>query len=247
MRPPESERGPRQALAAMTRIRRSLTKIGATTPSPSNPSSSAHLAHRCHHARPTLVASAVAARGHGHERARSCRSVARPRVRDRDRARQAHGLRAPATGCAPPLKELIDNALDACEEAGVDPEITVTRRRQRAHGHRQRAGHAAGAGRAPVHPLRAHQHPRGLRRARPRRPGQRPPVIMALPFGFGREEAGHHDHQPRRRARHHAAREPAGRGGSISTRGHPRGADQRRARASRLTWPEAIDLDDVGR
>ena len=89
------------------------------------------------------------------------------------------------------LKELIDNALDACEEAGVAHAVDRHRPRgQRARGRRQRTGHVAGAGRAAVRPIGAHQHPRGLRGARSRQPGQRAPALMALPFGFGLEEAG---------------------------------------------------------
>ena len=41
------------------------------------------------------------------------------------------------------LKELADNALDACEEAGASPEIAVRVDEQRDHHQRQRSGAAA--------------------------------------------------------------------------------------------------------
>jgi hypothetical protein len=72
------------------------------------------------------------------------------------------------------LKELADNAIDACEEAGIAPVMKVTVRKGliTLFNKRQWSGHRAEDGNGPHRLLHPDFEPRGLRLADPRRPGQ---------------------------------------------------------------------------
>jgi DNA topoisomerase VI subunit B len=142
------------------------------------------------------------------------------------------------------VKELIDNALDACEEAGIEtPSILV------AVGSNELMVADNGPGMAPelVERLCIRSERTSTREAyaAPDRgsQGNALQVLMALPFGFAREEAGLTitsrgvEHTIRLRVNRLEQRidldraisvAPAGPGATVSIR-----------------WPEAIDLDDV--
>ena len=151
-------------------------------------------------ARPSWHRSPVprAGRSRRRERAHHPLVLPRPRVRDRDRARQAHGLLAVLLAPRHRQGAARQRFRQFRGGGGRNPVDPGRRRWQRADGWRQRTRHAAGAGRAPVRPIRAHQHPRGLRGARSRRPRER----LAGDHGAAvrlRSRGGRtHDHQPGR-------------------------------------------------
>jgi signal transduction histidine kinase len=107
------------------------------------------------------------------------------------------------------LKEVVDNALDACEEAGVDPEITVT-----IDGLRLTVADN-GPGMSPelIERLCERSERTSTREAyaAPDRgaQGNALQTIMALGFGFGHETS--HNRQRRRQPSDRAPGEPAGR------------------------------------
>ena len=98
--------------------------------------------------------------------------VAPARLRSRegaDRADRARGDEWPLVI----VKELVDNAIDACEEAGIAPVITVTVDRGGITVARQRPGHSGRDGRGHPRLQRAGVVARSLRQPDPRRAGQR--------------------------------------------------------------------------
>ena len=121
------------------------------------------------------------------------------------------------------VKELVDNALDACEEAGVAPEITRPRRRRRDHDRRQRAGPAGGDDQVDPGLLGPHLVAGSLRLADARRAGQRA------------EDHPRHAVRARRRARGRRDRH-AGWSGTASSSPSTRSGRRRR---SAIPWQPA--------
>ena len=104
------------------------------------------------------------------------------------------------------VKELVDNSLDACEEAGVAPRDRGRGRPRRDQGRRQRPRHRRRRGRGRPRLLGPGLEPRGLRRPDPRRPGQRAQdrprhAVRARRRGRARRDR-EPGHQARDRLRH---------------------------------------------
>ena len=88
------------------------------------------------------------------------------------------------------VKELVDNALDACEEAGIAPAITVDGRRRRDHRRATTAPACRPRRSRASSTSRSGSLARGLRLPDPRRPGNALKTIVAMPFVLSTASAG---------------------------------------------------------
>ena len=134
------------------------------------------------------------------------------------------------------LKELLDNALDACEDAGTPPDIKVTVKEDSVTIEDNGPGIPAGDGRGRPRLLGPRLEPRGLRLPDPGRPGQRPEDHRRHAVRPRRGAWTGRDRGPRRPPRD----QPFGRPDPAGARGLPRTAPDRlvkKGTSVRVHWP----------